>query len=277
MKLLRDPLVHFVVAAALIFGLYQIWQTRSDAARSTIFISAEELERMAALYTSEAGALPTETDMAAMVSDHVRDEALAREARRLGLNEDDTIITRRLAQKMSFVVSDLDDAPEPDEAALRDWMAAHPDRFSVPATVTFSHVYFSPDVHGADTQQNAQVALDQLIADPAIDPARMGDPFMMQRQYGDIPMRELARQFGGMFAEAVFALPVSDTWQGPVESAYGLHLVKVTGATPETQPPFEDIEAQVRKDWIEETRRAANEQAIRDIVSKYRVELEGVE
>ncbi|HCX11761.1 MAG TPA: hypothetical protein DHU81_15765, partial [Hyphomonas sp.] len=80
-----------------------IWQTRSNQADSTILISASEIERMAALYTSEAGTLPGEADMAAMLSDHIRDVALAREARRLGLDQNDTIITRRLAQKMSFV------------------------------------------------------------------------------------------------------------------------------------------------------------------------------
>ncbi|HAE92971.1 MAG TPA: peptidyl-prolyl cis-trans isomerase, partial [Hyphomonas atlantica] len=92
------------MAATLIFVAYSVWQNRSDKADSTIFVTTGELERLAALYTSEAGALPSETDMAAMVSDLVRDEALSREARRLGLDRDDTIITRRLAQKMSFVV-----------------------------------------------------------------------------------------------------------------------------------------------------------------------------
>ena len=118
MKLLRDPLVHFLAAAALVFGAHALWQARSERVHATIIVTEAEIERMAALYTSEAGVLPGEADMAAMLSDHVRDEALAREARRLGLDRNDTIITRRLAQKMGFVVSDLQEDPDPTEQEL---------------------------------------------------------------------------------------------------------------------------------------------------------------
>tara|TARA_R100001244_G_scaffold28980_4_gene28260 strand:+ start:1002 stop:1835 length:834 start_codon:yes stop_codon:yes gene_type:complete len=277
LKFLRDPLVHFVVVAALVFGAHAVWQARSARTESTILVSASELERMAALYTSEAGALPGEADMAAMLSDHVRDEALAREARRLGLDRNDTIITRRLAQKMTFMVSDLREDPIPTDQDLRDWHTAHPERFTQPATLTFSHVYFSPDVRGAEASPAAETALARLSGSNPPDSATLGDPFMLQRQYGDIPFRELARQFGGAFAESLSTLPVSEDWQGPVASAYGVHLVQITKSTPAKLSPFEDVEQEVRKDWLEKTRRDANEQAIQDIIAHYEVAIEGLD
>ncbi|KCZ61774.1 peptidyl-prolyl cis-trans isomerase [Hyphomonas atlantica] len=277
MKLLRDPLTHFVLAATLIFVAYSVWQNRSDKADSTIFVTTGELERLAALYTSEAGALPSETDMAAMVSDLVRDEALSREARRLGLDRDDTIITRRLAQKMSFVVSDLAEDPEPTRDEMLDWHATHTERFTTPATLTFSHIYFSPDVRGDGTETDAADTLAQLNASSATALDNLGDPFMLQRQYGDVPLREVARQFGGEFANELSELSVSDEWQGPLPSAFGLHLVKLESSTPATVIPFDDIVDQVRKDWLENSRRIANEQAVRDIIARYTVEIEGVE
>ena len=277
MKLLRDPLTHFVLAATLIFVAYSVWQNRSDKADSTIFVMTGELERLAALYTSEAGALPSETDMAAMVSDLVRDEALSREARRLGLDRDDTIITRRLAQKMSFVVSDLAEDPEPTRDEMLDWHATHTERFTTPATLTFSHIYFSPDVRGDGTETDAADTLAQLNASSATALDNLGDPFMLQRQYGDVPLREVARQFGGEFANELSELSVSDEWQGPLPSAFGLHLVKLESSTPATVIPFDDIVDQVRKDWLENSRRIANEQAVRDIIARYTVEIEGVE
>lgn len=230
---------------------------------------------MAALYTSEAGALPGEADMAAMLSDHVRDEALAREARRLGLDQNDTIITRRLAQKMSFVVSDLQEDTMPTEQQLEDWHAAHADRFTRPATVTFSHVYFSPDVRGAETAASAEETLTRLNASDPPAASSLGDPFMLQRQYGDIPLRELARQFGSAFAEALSTLRVSEDWQGPVASAYGFHLVRVTHSTAAMLSPFDEVRAEVRKDWLEQTRRETNERAIQEIIARYKVEIEG--
>ena len=277
MKLLRDPLTHFVLAATLIFVAYSVWQNRSDKADSTIFVTTGELERLAALYTSEAGALPSETDMAAMVSDLVRDEALSREARRLGLDRDDTIITRRLAQKMSFVVSDLAEDPEPTRDEMLDWHATHTERFTTPATLTVSHIYFSPDVRGDGTETDAADTLAQLNASSATALDNLGDPFMLQRQYGDVPLREVARQFGGEFANELSELSVSDEWQGPLPSAFGLHLVKLESSTPATVIPFDDIVDQVRKDWLENSRRIANEQAVRDIIARYTVEIEGVE
>ena len=277
MKLLRDPLTHFVLAATLIFVAYSVWQNRSDKADSTIFVTTGELERLAALYTSEAGALPSETDMAAMVSDLVRDEALSREARRLGLDRDDTIITRRLAQKMSFVVSDLAEDPEPTRDEMLDWHATHTERFTTPATLTFSHIYFSPDVRGDGTETDAADTLAQLNASSATALDNLGDPFMLQRQYGDVPLREVARQFGGEFANELSELSVSDEWQGPLPSAFGLHLVKLESSTPASVVPFDDIVDQVRKDWLENSRRIANEQAVRDIIARYTVEIEGVE
>ena len=277
MKLLRDPLTHFVLAATLIFVAYSVWQNRSDKADSTIFVTTGELERLAALYTSEAGALPSETDMAAMVSDLVRDEALSREARRLGLDRDDTIITRRLAQKMSFVVSDLAEDPEPTRDEMLDWHATHTERFTTPATLTFSHIYFSPDVRGDGTETDAADTLAQLNASSATALDNLGDPFMLQRQYGDVPLREVARQFGGEFANELSELSVSDEWQGPLPSAFGLHLVKLESSTPASVIPFDDIVDQVRKDWLENSRRIANEQAVRDIIARYTVEIEGVE
>jgi len=275
LKFLRDPLVHFITAAALVFAAFAIWQTRSNQADSTILISASEIERMAALYTSEAGTLPGEADMAAMLSDHIRDVALAREARRLGLDQNDTIITRRLAQKMSFVVSDLHEDTMPTERQLEDWHAAHADRFTLPATLTFSHVYFSPDVRGAETAAAAEETLTRLNASDPPAAASLGDPFMLQRQYGDMPLRELARQFGGAFAETLSTMPVSEDWQGPVSSAYGLHLVQVTHSTAAMLSPLDEVRAEVRKDWLEQTRREKNEQAIQEIIARYKVEIEG--
>ncbi|KCZ54822.1 hypothetical protein HY29_12925 [Hyphomonas beringensis] len=277
MKYLREPLIQFVVAAALVFGLHTAWQAWQDKSDSTIFVSEPELERLAALYASEAGALPGPEDMTTMVSDYVRDEALAREARRLGLDQNDTIITRRLAQKMSFMVSDLREDPVPSEDTLREWYQAHADRFTEPARLTFSQIFFSPSVRGDAAEKDAETLLAELNNNPTMETAALGDPFMLQRQYGDVPVRELARQFGVEFAAAMAGLPASDDWQGPVRSALGLHLVHITHKTPAALRPFEEVRAEVKRDWVEQKRREANEQAIADIIARYNVEIEGVE
>jgi len=276
-SLFREPLVHFILAALLIFAGHAVWTSHASARDGTITVTEADMQRMAALYAAESGALPSPEDMAAMVTDHVRDEALSREARRLGLDQDDTIIERRLAQKMSFMVSDLADTPAPDEATLRAWYDAHPATYTTAPNVTFEHVFLSTDQRPATWQADATTLLTTLNAPSTPDWRTLGDPFMLQRAYGDLPMRETIRLFGADFARALFALDAGDDWQGPVASSFGQHLVRLAAKDPGHLRPFEDVRAQVEADWRKHAQRAANEKAIADIIKRYKVDIEGVE
>lgn len=271
-SLLREPLVHFVVVAALLFGAHALWSRHQAREAATIYISASDMERMAALYAAEAGGLPGPEDMQGMVADHVRNEALAREARRLGLDAGDTIIERRLAQKMTFMVEDLADAETPDESTLRDWYGANPDAFRRPPRVTFQHVYFStPDA------ARITAALTSLNGETPADWKAAGDPFMLQRQYADLPARETVRLFGPAFTTGLLALEPGEEWTGPLPSALGTHLVRLEAKQPDTLPPFEDISSEVETHWRDAARREQNADAIAEIVSRYRVEIEGID
>lgn len=270
--LIREPLVHFVLAAGLIFAAYSAVSAGRVGETETIRISAAELERLAALYATEAGTLPSTEDLRAIIVDHVENEALTREARRLGLGEGDTVVERRLAQKMRFMLDDLAELPAPEEAELRDWYGEHPERFTEPGRVSFDHVFLtSPD----DARSTALLA--QLNGNTPPDWRRSGDPFMLQRQYGNLPVREVVRLFGGDFAEALSSLPVSDGWQGPVPSAIGIHLVRVSSRSPEQLPAFDDIQDAVATDWETNMRRRLNAEAVAEVVARYEVEIEGLE
>jgi len=272
--LLREPLVHFIAASLLVFaGWHYVSGARANEQR-TIRVTTGDLERLASIYAAESGALPSGEDMVAMVNDYVRDEVLAREARRLKLDEGDTIVTRRLAQKMTFMVADLAKETVPDDETLHEWYEAHADRFTDPQMVTFEHAFFSEDVRGTAAESDAEAALAALNA--GADWQKTGDPFMLQRTYGDLPIREAVRLFGPDFTEALAATPASGSWTGPVRSALGIHLIRVSANTPPHLKPFDQAREEVLADWKDETRREANEQAIQDIISRYRIEVEGI-
>lgn len=273
--LLREPLVHFIVAGFVVFFAWNVMTARQANAQRTIRVTTSDLERLASVYAAESGALPSGEDMVAMVNDYVRDEALAREARRLKLDEGDTIVTRRLAQKMTFMVADLAEAKVPDEATLREWYETHADRFTEPQKVTFEHVFFSKDMRGDNAEADAIAALGALNAGG--DWQKAGDPFMLQRTYGDLPVREVARQFGPDFARTLAETPASDMWTGPVRSAFGVHLVKISANTPAHLKPFEDMRGEVLADWQAETRREENEKAILKIIGRYKVEVDALD
>lgn len=273
-QLRREPLVHFIIVAWLVFAGHAAWTAHVAARDATISITEEDMQRMAALYASESGALPSPEDMAAMVSDKIRDEALSREARRLGLDAGDTIIERRLAQKMSFMVSDLADTPDPDEKTLRSWYDVHKDIYTAPPSVTFEHVFLST---GRATDADTATLLATLNAPAPPDWQTLGDPFILQRAYGDLPFRETVRLFGADFATALFALDAGTAWQGPVSSALGQHLVHLIAKDEGRLRPFEEVRSQVEKDWRDNALRAANETAIANIIKRYRVRIEGAE
>ncbi len=273
-SLAREPLIHFILAGLAVFALNAALTGLRARADQTVSISRADLERMATLYTAEAGRPPSESDMAAMVADHVRDEVLSREARRLGLDADDTIIKRRLAQKMSFMVDDLAEQKAPTDADLRAWYHANPDLYSEPQRLAFQHVFISRDERGETAEAAAIKVRDELNAQKSPDWRMAGDPFMLSRDFGDVPAREIARTFGLEFADAVLKRPASDAWQGPFASGLGLHVLRITKSTPPTLAPFETVRDQVLADYIDARTRETNEAEIEKLIAQYKVQID---
>lgn len=261
---IREPLVHFALVAAAIFAAWQI-AGAGEAPRDTIQVSEAELERLAALYTAESGTLPGPEDMRAIVADQVRTQALAREARRLGLDEEDVIVERRLAQKMEFMVADLAEIDPPTDAVLQAWYEENASSFGSPARISFQHVFLGDD------PSEAEALLAGLSGETPPEWRRLGQPFMLQSAYGEVPLREVQRLFGADFARALAGTHAGSGWQGPVQSAFGQHLVNVTARTEAALPPFEAVRSAVEADWRDAERRRSNEAAIADIIARYEV------
>ena len=245
---------------------------RSERAEKTITITENDLERMAALYTAETGVLPPPEDMNAMIRDFARQEALVREARKLGLQEGDTVIDRRLAQKMEFIIADLQTGSQPRPSELETWYENNRDRFRTPARITFRHVFVSEN-----SNLDPQTVLSSLSGSKPDAWKKMGDPFMLQRQYGSLPYRESVRIFGKAFSDTVFSLPKKETWQGPVSSALGQHLVYVEDRIPAALPAYTEIKQAVLSDWQDNQRRKQNADAIAELISRYEVVIESAE
>ena len=270
-----EPLVHFALAAFLLFGFHFVWTSLADRAERTIEVSAEDLDRMLTLYKTESGAAPTEKDLNAMIADFVRDQALAQEARRLGLDVGDTVVERRLAQKMTFLASDLTPLKRPSEEELKAWYTRHSDRFTSPRTISFDHIFFSRDKRGDGTGDAARKELPGLNNGEVSNWKAQGDPFMLARSYGELPVREIARLFGSSFADAIAQHTASPMWTGPISSAFGDHIVRISKNQPAELPPLKAIRNTVETDWMDHHRRTQNAEAINDIVSRYRVVIEG--
>ena len=211
-----------------------------------------------------------------MVEDKVREEVLYREGIAFGLDKDDTIVKRRMAQKMQFLAEDVAAAHEPSNEELRAWFDKNKQKFALPSRYSFRHLYFSPDKRGKNAEEEATKALAKIAGQPADSKraALLGDQFMFQDYYADRTPEAIAKEFGPQFA-VVLEKVEPGGWQGPVESGYGWHLVFVSTVIPGRIPIFEEIEPDVRTAWLGEQKRLAWEKAYAEMRAKYTVLLPG--
>ncbi len=269
-KFLREPFVHFVFLGAALFILHGNWQTHVTKAEKTILISPDEMARQAQIFATENQRQPSDSDLEGLLFAHVEEQVLMREAQRLGLDSEDTIIRRRLAQKMRFMLNDMSTPSLPPRAELQAWFQNHPDTFMRPETRSFEHIYLSPKGRADTVIQDAQDILDR---GPAADWQSLGDPFMTGRSFTRLAEPAVKRDFGTAFARDVFSLPDTGEWQGPINSAFGVHLVRLTDVTPEFLPEFKDIQTEIESVWLDEAKRAENTAALQKLIETYRVEV----
>lgn len=273
-RLLREPLLHFLLLGALLFGIYELTQGgRSGPASSKeIRLTLDELAQLALLFQSQWRREPTPEEFSRLVENKVQNEVLYREALAMGLDRGDEIVKRRMAQKMQFLAEDVAAAREPTTAELRSFYERNSGEFAQPNRVSFRHLYFSPDRRGARAREDAEKALAKLAGQPqdGKPAASLADRFMFQDYYRDRAPEQLGRDFGPPFAMAVAKL-APGSWQGPIESGYGWHLVFVDTVIPGRVPAFEEVEPDVKAAWLADQKAAAWEKAYKDMRAKYTV------
>ena len=270
-RLVREPLIHFLLIGAALFAVYHYLQPARGAAPSSkqIQLSLDELAQLAALFQSQWRRDPTPQEFGRMVEQKVQSEVLYREAIAMGLDKNDEIVKRRMAQKMQFLAEDVAAAREPTTDELKSWFEKNSANFAQPPRVSFRHLYFSQDRRGAHARDDAAKALAQLTGQPE-DVKSSADPSMFQDYYRDQAPDYLGKEFGPQFAQAVQKLP-SGSWRGPIESGFGWHLVFVDTVIPGRVPDFEEIESDVKTAWLAAQKAVAWDKAYKEMRAKYTV------
>jgi hypothetical protein len=274
-RLRDEPLWLFLLLGLLVFVVDRVAPERDDASDYAVTIDSSQIDRIRAVWRAQTQREPSTEEIDSLLEEHIREEILFREALRLGIDRDDVIVRRRLAQKMSFFIEDASASQKPSQKEARAFFENNLERYRLPERVSFSHVYYSRDRRGEQAAADATTVLASLAADDS-SWRSAGDPFMLLREYADRSQGDVVELFGGTFAEALFELPVGG-WQGPIESAYGLHLVKILNKTEARVPEFESVEERVIDDLITENRRAANQSYYEELRRRYRVTVDGVE
>lgn len=271
-RLLREPLLHFLAMGIVLFGAYGVLhpQPQNDDDSERIEITMDDLRQLAVVWLAQGRAAPKAQEMRALVEQKITSEVLFREAIALGLDRDDEIIKRRLAQKMDFLVADVAAMAPPSAAELEAWFDRNAAEFALPPHVSFRHLYFSFDRRGDGAEDAAAAGLARIGGLPADAPeaSAIADPFMFWNYYGDATPEQMAKEFGSGFAEALFQLP-PDSWQGPIESGYGWHLIWIDSLEGGRIPTFEEVKPRVLEAWQAERYREVRQRALAEMRSRY--------
>lgn len=264
---LREPLTHFLILGILIFAITHWLESRSQ--RYVITIAPADLTRIENSYVQQYGAAPTPAQMRTMVDNTVREEIYLREALALGLDRNDEIVRRRLAQKYQFLQADMATPRQPTDAELRRWFDAHAVQFAEPARRSFDQRYFAIDRRGdAAARQLAATAASQAGQGRAAD---AGDEFPGPKVAARLAQDDTERLFGSAeFARAVFAAQPGQ-WVGPVRSGFGWHVIRVTDSIPARPRSFAEARPDALAAWQEQDRLARNDAAYRTLLARYTV------
>jgi len=270
-KWLREPLLHFLLIGALLFLVYGLRNEGLVDQDNRIEISEADINRLITVWEKKRQRLPTQVELRGMIEQQIREEVMYREALVMGLEHNDPIVRRRLAQKVEFISADLVAQVEPTEAELSEYLAAHSEKFELPGRINFVQIYLNTDKRGAGVQEHAQQLLEQLNhTDSKVDVTTAGDPIMFGQQHEQVTMREVSRLFGNDFASKLFALPVGN-WQGPILSGYGFHLVRIDNKTTARQPALDAVREKVRNEWFAQQRRTMDEAFYQSLRQRYEI------
>jgi hypothetical protein len=276
LKLLREPLLHFLVIGAAFFLLYGAFSNPdSDQSEKRLVVNAAEVEWMRTNWQKRWGRAPTAQELDGLIRQYIRETVLYREALALGLDRNDQIIRRRLAQKMEFIAKDLVSLTPPTDEDLQTYFETHQDRYQEPARYTFTQVFIDPDKRGDATLDDAEAIKARLIAkgDAIVDPGALGDDFMLANYYPEKDALEIQKLFGRGFAESLIALTPGQ-WHGPVLSGYGTHLVYVRHVTEPRMPALAVVREQVVADWTADRGEALKERFVGELLEQYSIVVE---
>jgi hypothetical protein len=266
-SLLREPLLHFLLGGAGLFLLFSFVSDSERAANDEIIVSAGQIEHMEAVFRKTRQRNPTNAELDGLIDNFIVEEVLYREAITIGLDVNDTIIRRRLRQKMEFLLDDFT-LVEPSDADLQQFLDNNPDRFRADGLISFRQIYLNEF-----SRTKAEELLLELQADTVGRPEEQSESYLLPYQFEDASEAAISAQFGNAFQQALFALDPG-RWNGPVESPFGIHLVWIDSIVAGRVPPLQDIRKEVDREWLADFRQAAQGKILEQLRSRYTVTIE---
>jgi hypothetical protein len=243
----------------------------ADSGGRRIVITEGVVDDLVTQHVAAKGREPSHAELDHLVESYVRDEILYREGVKLGLERDDIVVKRRVRQKIEMMAEEDAATRSPTDADLSAYLAANPARFAQPAVLTFEQVFVGAPTSGSRAVH--AVALTGVALRKGVDAETLGTPTLLPHRMTRTPADLVARDFGSSFAAALERLPV-DEWVGPIASSFGTHYVRVSERTPAVPPQLAAVRDHVVREWENERRQRARNEAYARMRRAYTVSIE---
>ena len=275
-RFFREPLVQFFVIGAAVFALYGFVATgQYDAPRERdlIVVTNGRLEQLAQVFAKTWQRPPDAAELKALVDGYIKEEVYYREALKLGLDRDDTIVRRRMQQKLEFLTEPSEAILSPSDDELQAYLDSHREVFRIEPKVAFEQIFLRRQSESAESLLRAEALLRDLNdRSRETNPSGLGDPTLLPAVLPSSPFGLIARNFGEAFANSMVDLPVG-SWSGPITSPYGMHLVRVSERRKAEDPPLSQVREAVVLRWRADKRDAFMRQRYLDLLATYDVVL----
>jgi len=248
MRIIREPLLQFLLIGGGLFAVYTLTVPEGAPPPERIVVDAPVIESLEQQYAAVWQHPPAAAELEGLIDDYVAEEVLYREAQKLGLDQDDVVIRRRLRQKMEFLLQDSLAADAPDEAALEAFFEAHRERYRAPDRVSFRQIYLG-DQRTESAASQWLALIGELNSQGAPDPVDLEKRSLLPATMNSAPLPDVDRTFGDGFGELVAGMPAGQ-WAGPIESAYGWHVVLLGAVERAAEPEFSKVRKDVERDLV---------------------------
>ena len=268
-KILKEPLLHFLLIGAALFILFNQF-SGAESRQDTIVIDDSDIDRMMSTWQMQWQRPPTQKELNGLVSQHLKQEVYYREALKMQLDHNDEIVKRRLYQKLEFLMDDIAEMDEPTEEEIKEYYKEHIDKYLHPPQISLTSIYFNPDKR-EDARADALKALSELPKEPTYATVEeFGDVSFVPALFEKIDANKLGQTMGLDFAESVFDLETG-SWQGPLLSGYGVHLVYITDKIDSEEGAWEEVRRRVLIDFSYDRQIDYGEAVYKELQKHYKV------
>ena len=260
---MKQKLLIFFSIGLMIFAIDIVFNEDSS---NKVIIYESELDSLINTWVTQVGREPTNEEIDGIIKQLIDEEILYREALKLGLDKNDIIIKRRLAQKISFLKQESI-SKNPSEEEINKYYKSHTEDYFVESTYTFSHIYFSKDNQAQSRSVKALKSIQQ-----GEEPSKFGDPFLLGKNFSIKTSKELKRSFGDKFSDSIKSLEIKK-WDGPISSEYGEHLIFLNSYTDSFLPELDQVRSIVVTDILARDQSQSTAKYLEELRKEYEIEI----